>query len=78
MKSAPVITVPLEERDRAFLRTLQSTMGGRMHLIRMYDRERAEACKTAGYCSIDRSGKHPLATITPRGASYLAKLRGVH
>lgn len=83
MKSAPrqatpVITIPLEERDRAFLRMLHTTMGGRMQLVTLFDRKSAEACEIAGYCKIDRGGKRLIVTITPRGTSYLAKLRGAH
>lgn len=83
MKPAPgqsfqVITVPLEERDRAFLRTLQTTMGGRMQLVTLFHRQRAEACESAGYCKIEREGKRLIVTTTPRGVSYLAKLRGAH
>lgn len=73
-----VIEIPLEERDRAFLRMLGTTMGGRMPLVTLFHRQRAEACETAGYCRIIKEDRQTVVRLTSRGMSYLDKIRGAH
>ncbi|WP_320188885.1 hypothetical protein RMS29_028415 (plasmid) [Agrobacterium rosae] len=74
----PIIERPIADRDRAFLRMLRNTAGGRMQLVRLYDRERAEACEVAGYCSITVEARCKIVHITGRGQAYLNKIMGAH
>lgn len=74
----PIIDKPIADRDRAFLRMLRNTAGGRMQLVRLYDRERAEACEAAGYCSITTEARCKIVRITGRGQAYLNKIMGAH
>lgn len=76
--SSVTIINPLADRERAFLRMLRDTAGGRMQLIRLHDRQCAEACQTAGYCTIKDEGRCKIVAITPRGHSYLHKMMGAH
>lgn len=63
-----VITVPLADRDRAFLRSLR-VAGGRMPLVTVAQRKSAEACRVAGYIQILDDGR--TARLTGNGQAYL-------
>lgn len=75
---AMVITVPLAERDRAFLRMLRTVMGGRMQLVTVAHKASAEACRVAGYVELRGEGKRPIVRITSRGQAYLDALMRSH
>jgi hypothetical protein len=70
----PIIEGPIADRDRAFLRMLRNTAGGRMQLVRLYDRDRAEACEKAGYCATTKEGRCQIVRITSKGQAYLDKI----
>lgn len=75
---APVIEIPLGERDRAFLRMLKTVAGGRLQLVTLDHKRSAKACEKSGYVSIDTGGRFSIVTITTRGQIYLDRLRGAH
>ncbi|CDZ43227.1 Hypothetical protein NGAL_HAMBI1146_60000 [Neorhizobium galegae bv. officinalis] len=75
---ALVITVPLEDRDRAFLRMLRTVAGGRMQLITLPHKKSAAACEVAGYVRISDEGRCKIVTITSRDQAYLDRLMRAH
>lgn len=72
---APVITVPLSDRDRAFLRTLRIA-GGRLQLVTLVHRQSAAACREGGYVRISADGK--TVRLTGTGQAYLDRLMRAH
>ncbi|MBB4146044.1 hypothetical protein [Rhizobium rhizoryzae] len=74
-KSSITITVPLCERDRAFLRSIR-VAGGRLQLVRSIDRESAKACHAAGYARISLDGN--IVRLTGHGQAYLDRLMRAH
>ncbi len=73
----PVIEKPISDRDRAFLRMLKNA-GGRIQLVRLFDRQCAEACQQAGYVQLRDEPRCKVVLLTGRGEAYLRKLLGVH
>ncbi len=63
---------PLSRLDRQFLFMLRDVAGGKMSLIRIYDRDRAKACTEAGYCRIEEpKAGPPRVYLKDSGRRYL-------
>lgn len=73
----PLIERPISDRDRAFLRMVKNA-GGRIQLVRLHDRNCAEACAQAGYVLIREESRCKVVLITARGQAHLRKIMGVH
>lgn len=73
---AMTIDIPLEDRDRAFLRMLRKVAGGRMQLVTSSHRLSAANCAVAGYVQLLDDGA--IVRITGRGQAYLDALARAH
>ena len=63
---------PLSRLDRQFLFMLRDVAGGKMSLIRIYDRDRAKSCTEAGYCRIEEPKAGPARVyLKDSGRRYL-------
>ena len=72
---APVITVPLSDLDRAFLRAVRIA-GGCLSLVTLAHRQSAAACREGGYVRISADGK--TVRLTGTGQAYLDRLMRAH
>lgn len=63
---------PLSRLDQQFLFMLRDVAGGKINLIRVYDRDRAKACTEAGYCRIEEPKVGPARVyLKDSGRRYL-------
>lgn len=74
-KSSVTFSVPLSERDRAFLRSVRIA-GGRLQLVRSIDRESAKTCHAAGYARVSLDEK--TVQLTGHGQAYLDRIMRAH